>query len=171
MNVENDFVSGACVEYEAMLEDYLDGALDNGSARKVADHVATCQGCSHALSDAAEASQLLRLAEPTADPGPAFARIVMARIRTEESARVRATFWGPFVSLAWKFATTAAVALVLMVAYAAHGPQTAPTSDGSDVVAQNQNNEVQDMLVPSDSAPATRSDLTAYVTEADNGQR
>jgi hypothetical protein len=171
MNVENEFVSGACMEYEAMLEDYLDGALDNASARKVADHAATCEGCSHALSDAAEASQLLHLAKPTADPGPAFTHMVMTRIRTDESMRARATFWAPFVSLAWKFATTAAVALVFMMAYAARGPQSVTTNDASDVVAQNQNSDVQDMLVPSESAMATRTDMTALVTEADNGQR
>jgi anti-sigma factor RsiW len=168
MNVENGFASGACIEYEAMLEDYLDGALDTTSARKVADHLSACEGCSHALADATEASQFLRLAEPVADPGPAFARIVMARIRTEESTRVRATLWGPFVSLAWKFATTAAVALVLMVAYAARSPQMTPANNDTEVVAQN---DVQDMLVPSDTAPPTRGDLTAFVTESDNAQR
>jgi predicted anti-sigma-YlaC factor YlaD len=167
MNVENDFTSYACSEYEAFLEDYLDGALDNAGSRKIAEHLKVCAGCTRALEDAAAASQLLRAAEPVPDPGPAFARIVMARIRAQEDARSGAGFWEPFVSLAWKFATTAAFALVVMLAYSVHGASN--TSTVADFTAST---DVQDMLVASQTTvPATRSEWVTMVTGSDNGDR
>jgi predicted anti-sigma-YlaC factor YlaD len=167
MNADNEFVSGACSAYEAMLEDYLDGALDNAGSRWLTDHLKGCVGCSHALEAASAASQWLRQAEPTPDPGPGFARIVMARIRQEEDAQGRTSFWEPFVSLAWKFATTAALALVVMVAYASHRANS--TAINVAVAGQS---ELQDMLMPSQSTvPANRSDFMAMVTESDNAER
>jgi hypothetical protein len=151
-----------------MLEDYIDGALDGGSTRKLTEHLKVCVGCSQALDVASGASEWLRQAEPVADPGPAFARIVMARIRAEEETPGRASFWEPFVSLAWKFATTAALALVVMLAYASRGTNSA-TSNVASVGTQS---EVPDMLVAGQStAPATRSEMILMVTESDNAER
>jgi hypothetical protein len=167
MNTQNESVSGACTEYEAVLEDFLDGALDGGSSRKLTEHLKSCAGCSRALEDASAASKWLRQAEPVPDPGPGFARIVMARIRTEE-AQTRTSFWEPFVSLAWKFATTAALALVVMLVYAARGANSV-TPSMADVTATN---EVQDVLTSGQSTvPATRSDFIMMVTESDNAER
>jgi hypothetical protein len=168
MNAESDFVSCACPEYEAMLEDYLEGALDNGGSRRVSEHLKECTGCTGALENASGSSQWLHLAEPVRDPGPAFARIVMARIRAERDAQGRAGFWEPFVSMAWKFATTAALALVVMLAYASRAADTTATTVPS-VTAQS---EVQDMLMPGQSTvPATRSDFMTMITEPDNAER
>jgi predicted anti-sigma-YlaC factor YlaD len=168
MNADHEFVSGACPAYEAVLEDYLDGSLDSAGSRKLTDHLKGCVGCSHALETASAASQWLRQAEPTPDPGPGFARIVMARIRQEENAQGRASFWEPFVSLAWKFATTAALGLVVMVAYASHNG-TASTENNVAVTGQS---EIQDMLMPSQSTlPANRSDFMMMATESDNAER
>jgi predicted anti-sigma-YlaC factor YlaD len=170
MNVENEFANRACAEYEAALEDYLGGTLENGVSRKVAEHLRACVGCSAALADAAAASQMLRGVERAADPGPAFTHMVMARVRTAESES-RAGFWDPFVSLAWKFATTAALALVVMLAFATHGTSSrAGTSNNVAAIAPS--GELQDILVAGQSmVPATRSDLVRMVTESDNAQQ
>lgn len=167
MNAENDFASCACPEYEAVLEDYLAGALENGASRKVAEHLKACAGCGRALEDAAAVSEMLRGVERAPDPGPSFTHMVMARVRTAETES-RTSFWEPFVSMAWKFATTAALALVVMLAYATHGTSTA-TSNVASVAPQG---EVQQMLMAGQSmVPATRSDLVRMVTESDNAQQ
>jgi anti-sigma-K factor RskA len=109
----------ACTKYEALLEDYLEGALTLSDAKSAEEHWRECANCREALQQAAASIRLLRLAEPSAGPGPAFARTVMARIRAGEQDRSseRAGFWQPLVSLGWKFAATATVILGLMVTY------------------------------------------------------
>ena len=168
MDAQNEFVSGACYGYEALLEDYLEGTLDTANARKVSEHLRTCTDCSLAVENAAPAAKWLRAAEPTPDPGPGFARIVMARVRMERDARGRVSVWEPLASLAWKFATTAALALVIMLVYASRGnsvpvadvPQVSATSSVADSLALGQT-----------SVPMVRGDLISMVTESDNGQR
>lgn len=169
MNAENDFASCGCPEYEAVLEDYLAGALVNGASRTIAEHLKACAGCSRALEDAAAASEMLRGMERVPDPGPSFTHMVMARVRTTESES-RTSFWEPFVSMAWKFATTAALALVVMIAYATHG--TNATTAGASVATVAPQGEVQQMLMAGQSmVPATRSDLVRMVTESDNAEQ
>jgi hypothetical protein len=167
MNAGNEFASCACTEYELALEDYLDGALEGASARKLTEHLKSCVGCSQALADASAASQWVRAsAERAPEPGPAFARIVMARIHAENEKRVPVSFWEPFVSLAWKFATTAAVALVVMLAYASHS--STATIANTSMASITTSSDVQDMLTPTSSAPASRTELIQMVTESDN---
>jgi predicted anti-sigma-YlaC factor YlaD len=170
MNTENDFAGFACSDYEAFLEDYLEGSLEGSGARKLTEHLKTCAGCSQALLDASAASQWLHQVQATPDPGPGFAHLVMARIRTHESYG-RASFWEPFVSLAWKFATTAALALVVMLAYASRGNTTVATAN-STCAAVSVPSDVQDILVASESGvPATRSEMVRMVTESDNAEQ
>ncbi|HKQ88695.1 MAG TPA: hypothetical protein VJS43_18210 [Candidatus Acidoferrales bacterium] len=168
MNAENEFAGGACPEYEAVLEDYLGGALENGASRKVTEHLKSCAGCGRALEDAAAASEMLRGVARVPDPGPSFTHMVMARVRTAESES-RTSFWEPFVSMAWKFATTAALALVVMLAYATHGTNSTTNPSVASVAPQG---EVQQMLMAGQSmVPATRSDLVRMVTESDNAEQ
>jgi hypothetical protein len=170
MNAENDFANCACSEYEVMLEEYLEGTLENGAVRKLSEHLKSCAGCSEALRDATEAANWLHQAERTPDPGPAFTHMVMTRVRTYD-AEERPGFWEPFVSLAWKFATTAALALVVMLAYAAHGTK-AVSSEGSVATASGLQGEMQEILVAGQSnVPATRSDMVRMVTESDNAEQ
>jgi hypothetical protein len=171
MNEEDNFEGHACREFEISLEDYLDGALDGASARKLTEHLKSCAGCGEAFADASAASRWLHQVEPTPDPGPGFAHMVMARIRTHESQN-RASFWEPFVSLAWKFATTAALALVVMLAYASHGNSSVAVNNSSSGSAVTIPSDVQDMLVASSSnVPATRSDMVRMVTESENAEQ
>jgi anti-sigma factor RsiW len=117
-----------CETQQAALEDYLDGELSAGDREKSTEHLERCPACRAAVQDASISVSLLRLREPSPDPGPGFARTVMARIRAAENERVtqRANFWQPFVSLGWRFAATATLALVALVTYDAgwrHRPQ------------------------------------------------
>jgi hypothetical protein len=169
MNTENEFAGHACSEYEVFLEDYLEGTLEGASARKLTEHLKSCAGCSEALADASSAAHWLHQVEATPDPGPGFSHMVMARIRTHESQN-RASFWEPFISLAWKFATTAALALVVMLAYASHGNNSVAVNTSSSAITVPSG--VQDLLVASQSGvPETRGDMVRMVTESDNAEQ
>ncbi len=119
MATDTEFGNIACTKYEAILEDYLDGALNPSDAKSAELHWRDCANCRGALEQAASGIRLLRLAGPSAGPGPAFARTVMARIRAAEQDRSseRAGFWQPLVSLGWRFAATATLVLGALVTY------------------------------------------------------
>ena len=170
MDAQNEFVSGACYGYEALLEDYLEGALDAANSRKVADHLRTCAGCSFAVDSAAPVAKWLRVVEPTPDPGPAFVRTVMARVRMEQETRGRVSVWEPLVSLAWKFATTAALALVILLAYASRG-NGVPVADLPSAPAVATSSVADSLALGQTSVPVVRGDLISMVTESDNAQR
>lgn len=116
---DTEFRSGACESYEALLEDYLNGELSGADAKLAVEHWQGCAGCRSALQHAAASLRVLSAAEPSADPGPQFSRMVMARIRAMdvETAAGRANFWQPFVSFGWRFAATATLALAVFVTY------------------------------------------------------
>lgn len=166
MNAETN--SGACSQYEVKLEEHLGGELSSADARNVAEHLKSCVECRGALENAAASVELLRLAERADDPGPAFARNVMARIRLDrEAASVEADskgLWQPFILLAWRLAATASLALALMLTYDfawhAQTPQTAGTTEIRDLVTS----EV-------DRVPANRDDVLLMVAEANHGNR
>jgi predicted anti-sigma-YlaC factor YlaD len=112
------FNQAACQEFEALLEDHLTGDLSGADAKKLAEHLESCAACSAALEQAAPSVQLLRTVQPSADPGRGFSRVVMARIRAEMSRRgEQKSIWQPFVSLAWRFAATATLALAVLVTF------------------------------------------------------
>ena len=107
----------ACLQYEALLEDYLEGVLDQAGAETAKRHLRECAGCNDAFERASGSVRLLRIAEPTAAPDPAFARNVMARISLAEQERTaeHAGFWQPIAALGWRFAATATLAVGLLV--------------------------------------------------------
>src|SRR5579862_2107874 len=121
MSTEARFGTKACTKYEAMLEDYLDGALDAVESRAAEAHWRDCVACRVALDQASASVRLLRFVGPSAGPGPAFARTVMARIRAAEaemtSSSERASFWQPLVKFGWRFAATATLLLAVLVTY------------------------------------------------------
>jgi hypothetical protein len=114
-----DFRTSACEQYEAMLEDHLNGDIGGAEAANLTEHLKSCAGCAGALDEAEKSARLLRVGEPAADPGAGFARIVMARIRGEMDSREEKSIWRPVVSLAWKLSATAGFALVLLVMFEA----------------------------------------------------
>jgi putative zinc finger protein len=107
----------ACLQYEALLEDYLEGVLDEARVETAKRHLRDCAGCNEAFERASGGVRLLRIGEPTAAPDLAFARNVMARIGRAEQERTaeRAGFWQPIAALGWRFAATATLAVGLLV--------------------------------------------------------
>jgi len=165
-----DLDNRACSEYEAKLEDYLSGQLSGGNAKQVAEHLEVCSACSAALEDAAASARLLRFVDPTLDPGPVFARTAMARIRTDLAlAQESRGFWQPFVSLAWRFAATVAVALAVMVSYDIVRPHSqAPET----TVAAVQQADVRDLFTTdADRVPLNRDDVLVMVAETEHGKQ
>jgi len=163
-NAESSYV--ACPSYEAALEDQLQGTLRGPEATMLADHLVTCAGCRAALEDAAVSACLLAIAEPTADPGAGFSRIVMARIRQELLSGESKSIWRPVVSVAWRFAATAAFALVLLVSFDL-GRHSQFVSDQS-VMAENRMPEI----VPErPSLPANRDDVLLMMADTSHGKQ
>lgn len=161
----------ACENYEALLEDYLSGELDTAEAARVESHAASCAGCRSAVNYSASGSRLLqfvgRLPDRAPGPGPNFARTVMARIRTEESSVAEGgSFWQPLVSMAWKFAATAAFALALLLAYTVAGSDRPET----EVAAVSQV-DTQDLFAPDPTTPpADRDEALMMVAGSDYGK-
>jgi hypothetical protein len=156
----------ACTQYEAMLEDQLQGVLRGPEAAMLAQHLTTCAGCRGALEDAAVSARLLAIAEPAADPGAGFSRIVMARIREHLQTSESKSIWRPLVSVAWRFAASAAFALVLLVSFDL-GRHSQFVSDQS-VMAENRMPEI----VPErPSLPANRDDVLLMMADTSHGKQ
>ncbi len=62
-------VKMACVKYEPVLEDYLEGVLDEAGAEAARRHLQDCAGCSAALDRATGSVRLLQILEPSAGAG------------------------------------------------------------------------------------------------------
>lgn len=156
----------ACENYEALLEDYLSGELDGSERASAERHLASCDRCTSALSDARSGNRLLEFAGAFSGsvpaPGPDFARLVMARIRTEQAAADEGvSFWQPFVSMAWKFAATVAFGLALLLTYSVSGTARQQTQVAS--VGQ-----VEDIFSPDPTTPpADRDGVLMMVTGSD----
>jgi Putative zinc-finger len=161
----------ACRQYEALLEDYVNGRLDKGSTNRVAEHLGGCEVCRRAFDDAAASVRLLRAVGPliskSPKPGPEFSRLVMARIRVESDRRVAEGlgFWQPFVSMAWRLAATAMVVLVILLTYATRGnnspqPQVASVSQPA----------LTDVFAPDPTrAPANQDEVLIMVADEEHG--
>jgi predicted anti-sigma-YlaC factor YlaD len=158
--------SKACAEYEARLEDYLAGDAGEAEANRVAEHLKSCDGCRAAFDQAAASTRILRVVAPlmdrAVDPGPGFAREVMARIRTQASQREQRSIWQPVAAFAWRFAMSATLALALLVAYASKRPgQTS-----SDLAQVRSGDLFSDPAGP----PASRDDVLRMVADTDHGK-
>lgn len=167
MATDTGFRNAACADYEALLEDYLNGELDAAAARNAAEHWKNCAGCREALDRAKAASRWLRAAAFAPDPRPGFSRAVMARIRMAEDERTaaRAGFWQPFVSLGWRFAATATLALAILLTYAARwGNAPQPNVAGARPI------ETRDLFSPEPARPpATGDEVLIMVAEKGHG--
>ena len=161
---ENNYV--ACPRYEAALEDQLQGTLRGPEATMLADHLATCAGCRAALEDAAVSARLLAIAEPAADPGAGFSRIVMARIRQELLTSESKSIWRPLVAVAWRFAATAAFALVLLVSFDL-GRHSQWVAD-QPIMAENR---VPEIAPDRPSLPANRDEVILMMADTSHGKQ
>jgi predicted anti-sigma-YlaC factor YlaD len=162
-NAENNYL--ACPQYEAALEDQLQGTLRGPEAAMLTEHLANCAGCRAALADAAVSARLLAIAEPAADPGAGFSRIVMARIRQELQTNEGKSIWRPFVAVAWRFAATAAFALVLLVSFDL-GRHSQSVAD-QPIVAENR---IPEIAPDRPSLPANRDDVILMMADTSYGK-
>ncbi|HXQ25574.1 MAG TPA: hypothetical protein VN822_04125 [Candidatus Acidoferrales bacterium] len=166
MATDAELHNTACAKYESLLEDYLSGELSVPDAESAAEHWKSCAGCREAIEQAAASIRLLRAAGPWPDPGPAFARTAMVRIRAaQEQAAERAGFWQPFVSVGWRFAATATLALGALLTYnAGWGNRSQPN------VAEVRPNVVHDIFSPEPAgAPASPDEGLLTVAETAHG--
>jgi anti-sigma factor RsiW len=166
--MEARFNQGPCVEFEALLEDHLTGELSGADAKKLAEHLENCAACSTALEHAAPSVQLLRAAQPAADPGPGFSHVVMARIRAEMSKRgEQKSIWLPFVSMAWRFAATAALALALLVTFDAVQHMRYERQSNLAYVPRT---ETRDLFPDPAGPPANRDEVLMMVADTNHGK-
>lgn len=154
-----------CEQYEALLEDSVEGKLEVLEAQALASHVNTCANCRVALDEALSSSRLLSLGEPTADPGPAFTHQVMARIRTEVQAEDR-SLWRLMAAFARPLAVSATLALGVMLAYSAYWTPNQITETVS-----MQQGDAHELLSDPGAVPATADDTLIMVVETDHGKQ
>jgi predicted anti-sigma-YlaC factor YlaD len=155
----------ACTEYEALLEDHLTGSLGGPDALRLFEHLKSCDRCRAALSHVAGSIPLLRVAEPTPDPGPGFARLVMARIRTEREEHQRG-LWQQIIPFAMRLAATAALVFVGLVTYDFSSRNRIPQQ-----VAQVRATEARDLFPDPGMAPENRDEVLMMVAEQNHGKR
>jgi len=163
-NTENNYA--ACPRYEAALEDHLQGVLRGPEAVILAEHLRSCTGCRAAFEDAAVSARLLAIAEPAPDPGAGFSRIVMARVRRQLQLNEGKSIWRPVVSVAWRFAATAAFALLMLVSFDL-GRQSQVQSDQS-IVAEN---HVPEIAPDRPSLPANRDEVILMMADTSHGKQ
>jgi anti-sigma factor RsiW len=108
-----------CKKFEPLLDNYLRGKVPPSVAESVDSHLESCANCREALGDLRISSRLVSGAfEPAADPGPGFARVVMARINTaEEWIQEQVNFWRPIEALSLRIVFSAALVLIFLFAY------------------------------------------------------
>lgn len=161
--------STACSQFEALLEDHVEPGLDTADAKRAEEHMRDCAACREAFESARMSVQLFRAAAPVAmAPDPGFSRMAMARIRVAESemSAENAGFWQSLVTLGWRFAATAALALVVLVAYDAGSARHAQPNQVAIRPMQ-----ATDFLFASDPAqpPANRDEVLIMVAETGHG--
>jgi anti-sigma factor RsiW len=161
-----DFKSTACQKFEAHLEEHLAGELGGPDALKLSEHLNTCAGCHAALDLAAGSTRLLAVAEPTPDPGPGFARLVIGRIRAEqESAAREKSIWRPFVSVAWRFAAAASLAVIVLFTY-----DTTLRPLPQQSLAQLRATQSRDLVPDTGSPPDSRDEILMMMAESNHGK-
>jgi len=166
--MNGDYKTSACSEFEALLEDSVSGEIGGQDAVRLSQHLKGCAGCREALEFVALTPRLLRLAEPSADPGPGFARDVMARIRSDKDIRAEKSFWQPLVSMGWRFAATATLALALLVAY----DSTSHVQQGVAGTLALEAAHIPDVFSPDPTrVPASRDEVLMMVAENEHGNR
>lgn len=169
MAAETSVPKTACAQFEALLEDYLESNLSSADARRAEEHMKDCTACRQAFEDALESVKVFRsVAAINQAPDPSFLRMVMARIRNAESQLTaeRAGFWQSLVTLGWRFAASAAFALILLLAYDAGSARRAqPNQPAVRPI------EAGDFLFASDPAqpPANRDEVLIMVAETGHG--
>ena len=128
-----------CSKVEPFLDDYSRGELPRATAERLAAHLEMCGGCREALDDLRISAKLVGATfEETVDPGPGFARLVMARINTAEHwLQEQRSFWRPIEALSLRLVFSAVLVLALLFAYdLGRSPVVTPTAPSAVLVPQ-----------------------------------
>ncbi len=151
----------ACPEFESALEEYLEGELEPTRAGQVSDHLQSCAACQDALQLASESSRLLRAMREPAEPvDPWFVRRTMLVIRAEEDRLAEEkSFWKPMGALAWRFAMSAGLAVILLLGYGRMAQVATPRG----VAARA--GEVRDIFQDPMRPPTDRDEILLMVAE------
>lgn len=145
-----------CEKFEPLLEDYLNGELPRAETERLTLHLDACGNCRAALDDARISVRLVSAFEPAADPGPGFARVVMARINVAERwIKEQRSFWRPFEALAWRLAFSAMLALAFLFAYGIRVSHQTSVTTATTISAQ----QPDIFTFPVSTAPATNDDV------------
>ncbi len=165
---DREYSTSACPDYEPLLEDSISGEIGGADALRLSEHLKTCAGCREACEHVALTPRLLHLAEATADPGPGFSRDVMARVRTDRDVRAERGFWQPLVSMGWRFAATATLAVALLVAYDTTFHVEQPAQQAATLEASSR---IPDMFSPDPArVPSSRDEVLMMVAEDEHGK-
>ncbi len=158
--------NGPCPEYEALLEDFLEGKLETSATERVAKHLQDCRVCRMCLANTAKSVFLLKqLREPWEGPAPGFARRAMGAIRAvEERLAEEKSFWKPLEILAWRVTMAATLGLVMLLAYATL-PSFSPRQH-SDMPRMTE----QDIFPDPVQQPANRDEVLLMVAETTHGR-
>jgi anti-sigma factor RsiW len=163
--MNDDFRNSACPEFEALLEDHLSGELGGPEAAELSGHLKSCAGCRTALDLAAPTARFFAAVDPTPDPGPGFARQVMARIRVEQARAAERSIWRPFITVAWRFAAGAALAVVALVSYDARFN----SHQNQDLALLNAP-QSRDLISDAGAPPNTRDEILLMMAETNHGK-
>jgi len=151
-----------CEKFELLLENYLSGELSRSEAERLSAHLDACGNCRAALDDARVASRLVSAFEAVSDPGPGFARMVMARINVAERwIKEQRSFWRPFEALAWRLAFSAVLALAFLFAYGIRASHQ--TSVNTAVTVSMQQPDV--FTVPVSTSPSNSDEVLVAIAE------
>jgi anti-sigma factor RsiW len=154
----------ACGEWEGLLEDFLDGALSRHAADQVSAHLARCASCQEAMDAARASARLLRAGcGPVEDPGPVFARRVMALIREEEAKGSR--FLAPLESLAWRLALSASLVVALLIGYGLR-----PRAGSQVAVTSARQARTEEIFPDPDQQPASRDEVLLEIAQTNHGK-
>jgi anti-sigma factor RsiW len=131
--MDGEVKSKTCPGFESALEEYLEGELESTQISRVSDHLQSCTACHSAFELASASSLLLRATREPAEPvDPWFARRTMLAIRAEEDRLAEEKrFWKPMEALAWRFAMSAGLAVVLLLAYGRMAHVSTPGDAGA----------------------------------------
>jgi anti-sigma factor RsiW len=162
--------SSKCKGFEAMLEDFLDGALSLQDAWRTEQHLSICQDCRGELAMVRQSGVVLRtLIAPAPDPGEVFTQRVMIALRRQWSpGDTPLLSWKPFEVLARRLALAASFAFMLLIAYGVG--RSSVTSSVQTVTAVQDSRAVEE-LVPGAAATVTGSDAVILsIAENDRGK-
>jgi predicted anti-sigma-YlaC factor YlaD len=162
--MDGELKSKACPEFECALEDYLEGELETTLAGRVTEHLRDCGSCQEAFQLAAASSLLLRVKrEPREPSDPWFVRRTMQAIRAEEERQAEVkSFWKPMVVLAWRFAMSAGLAVIVLLAYG----RVAHVATPSDVAARSA--QVRDLFQDPTRPPSDQDEVLLMVAETNH---